>query len=158
MFKINDLETEVLQLLILSWICFNNVSHPNKKEQETRIQVLEYLNSLSKDKSKCDKKKLQLKLVFMISESKSKKQILREIEKYKLFYNAKNKIFNKPFSLKTTIKDYYNYQQYLERFDFFYRRNQTVKTKTNMEIKIKAIKSLEILRYVCAKLIKEDKE
>ena len=158
MFKINNLENEALQLLILSWICLNNVSHSNKKEQETRIQVLEYLNSLSKDKSKCDKKKLQLKLVFMISESKSKKQILREIEKYKLFYNAKNKIFNKPFSSKTTIKDYYNYQQYLERFDFFYRRNQTVKNKSNTEIKIKAIKSLEILSYVCTKLIKEDKK
>ena len=62
MFKINNLENEVLQLLILSWICLNNVSHSNKKEQETRIQVLEYLNSLSKDKSKYDKRKLQLSL------------------------------------------------------------------------------------------------
>lgn len=149
MFKLNNLENEVLQLLILSWMCFNNIPYSNKKEQETKVKVLEYLNYLSQNKNKCDEKKLQIKIIFLISKSKNKKQILKEIKKYKFFYYEKNKIFNKPFDLEITIKDYYNYQQYLQRFEFFYRRNQTVNVnQNNIEIKIKAIRSLEILDYV----------
>lgn len=149
MFKFNNLENEVLQLLILSWLCFNNMPYSNKKEQETKIKILEYLNYLSQNKNNCERKKLQIKIIFLISESKSKKQILKEIKKYKFFYYEKNNIFNKPFNLEITIKDYYNYQQYLQRFEFFYRRNQTVNVdQNNIEIKIKAIRSLEILDYV----------
>lgn len=149
MFKLNKLENEVLQLLILSWLCFNNMPYSNKKEQETKIKILEYLTYLSQNKNNCERKKLQIKIIFLISESKSKKQILKEIKKYKFFYYEKNNIFNKPFDLEITIKDYYNYQQYLQRFEFFYRRNQTVNVdQNNIEIKIKAIRSLEILDYV----------
>lgn len=149
MFKLNKLENEVLQLLILSWLCFNNMPYSNKKEQETKIKILEYLTYLSQNKNNCERKKLQIKIIFLISESKSKKQILKEIKKYKFFYYEKNNIFNKPFDLEITIKDYYNYQQYLQRFEFFYRKNQTVNVdQNNIEIKIKAIRSLEILDYV----------
>jgi hypothetical protein len=149
MFKLHNVENEVLQLLILSWMCFDNIPYSDKKEQEKKTKILEYLNSLSQNKNKSDKKKLQIKIIFLISESKSKKQILREIKKYKFFYYEKNKIFNKPFNPEITIKDYYNYQQYVQRFEFFYKRNQIGNVnQNNIEIKIQAIRSLEILAYV----------
>lgn len=145
MHSLSNQQRKLIKLFIISWLCFNNIPQQGNGLFLYKIKYLLILSSIDKTKSTVNIKQ-EFYNVFKLPEDIS--PVLDEIRRYRPFYQKSNKILIKPFSNSNTLRDYYNYLQYLNRFEFFYKKNNKTSGYDKIKIRIEAIKGLEIINYV----------
>jgi hypothetical protein len=147
MHSLSSQQRKIIKLFIISWLCFNNI--PQEGEGNYlylyKIKYLLILSAIDKTKSTVN---IKQEFDDLFKQPEDISPILDEIKRYRPFYKKSNKILIKPLSTSTTLRDYYNYLQYLNRFEFFYKKNNRANSYNKIKIRIEAIKGLEITNYI----------
>ena len=147
MHSLSSQQRKIIKLFIISWLCFNNI--PQEGEGNYlylyKIKYLLILSAIDKTKSTVN---IKQEFDDLFKQPEDISPILDEIKRYRPFYKKSNKILIKPLSTSTTLRDYYNYLQYLNRFEFLYKKNNRANSYNKIKIRIEAIKGLEIINYV----------